>query len=312
MPSTGRATADAGYSVPVADARDEDRGSRRGGWPAGTSTRAICTPSGSSIHISINPQGSVWGSWSTRTPAADSYSCSARTSRTWIQTIDDRPGLLGQRPENSRNPEPRKNTTPGSAADPNSPVDRQAQHVAVETPALIKVGQPQRDSAAQASTPRSRQLAVAARRPTHHCRASGGNRPRPSGSRLRWRSALHSLMAAKSMTAPRWPAEKRRHDEHLSVQAPLGLPGHSRPLLRSPSANPGPGPAEPARSMSPRCPSARGPTARRAVCCRTRPADTPAGVAGWLPPVPECLRASVVMLSPFGSRLRPRAAIRGT
>jgi hypothetical protein len=76
-------------------------------------------PVGSSIHISINPQGSVWGSWSTRTPAADSRSCSAWTSRTWIQTINDHPGLPGQRPETSWNPEPRKNTTPGAAADPN-------------------------------------------------------------------------------------------------------------------------------------------------------------------------------------------------
>ena len=52
-------------------------------------------PSGSSIHISISPQGSVTGSWMMRTAAAASRACSAWISRTWIQIITERPGRAG-------------------------------------------------------------------------------------------------------------------------------------------------------------------------------------------------------------------------
>ena len=87
---------------------------------AGTSTRTIRMPSGSSIHISISPQGSAAGARITGTPAAVGRTCSSRTSRTWIQIITDRPAGPTACPETSRSPEPRKNTTPGSSGAPNS------------------------------------------------------------------------------------------------------------------------------------------------------------------------------------------------
>ena len=55
----------------------DDRGSRRSGWSLGTSTRTIRAPSGSSIHISVSPQGSVTGGRRMGTPAAVRRSCSA-------------------------------------------------------------------------------------------------------------------------------------------------------------------------------------------------------------------------------------------
>jgi hypothetical protein len=54
-------------------------------------------PSGSSIHISTSPQGSVAGSRMTGTPAAASRACSWRTFRTWIQIITER-GRVGRVP----------------------------------------------------------------------------------------------------------------------------------------------------------------------------------------------------------------------
>jgi hypothetical protein len=45
LPGTGGATVDAGYWVLGQDARDGDRGSRRKGWPTGTSTRTMCISS---------------------------------------------------------------------------------------------------------------------------------------------------------------------------------------------------------------------------------------------------------------------------
>src|SRR6266542_420391 len=68
------------------------------------------------------PHGSVAGPRRTRTPAAASRSCSACTSRTWSQIITESPGEPGGRPDTSSNPEPRKNTTPGSAG---APIPRQ-------------------------------------------------------------------------------------------------------------------------------------------------------------------------------------------
>ena len=61
-------------------------------------------PSGSSIHISVRPQGSAAGSRMTGTPVAASRACSARTSRTWIQIITERPGWPSACPETSSNP----------------------------------------------------------------------------------------------------------------------------------------------------------------------------------------------------------------
>jgi len=77
-------------------------------------------PLGSSIHISISPQDSVAGSRMTGTPAAASRPCSARTSRTWIQIITERPGGPAACAETSSNPGPRKKTTPGLPGGPNS------------------------------------------------------------------------------------------------------------------------------------------------------------------------------------------------
>jgi hypothetical protein len=77
-------------------------------------------PSGSSIHISTSPQGSVTGSRMTGTPAVGSRACSSRTFRTWIQIISERPGAPDAFPETSSNPWPRKKTIPGWSAGPNS------------------------------------------------------------------------------------------------------------------------------------------------------------------------------------------------
>jgi hypothetical protein len=53
-------------------------------------------PSGSSIHISVSPQGSVAGARRTGTPAAASRACSLRTSRTvriWEFCAHEVPGI---------------------------------------------------------------------------------------------------------------------------------------------------------------------------------------------------------------------------
>jgi hypothetical protein len=70
-------------------------------------------PSGSLIHISIKPHGSVMGPRMMGTPAVASRACSAWTSRTCIQIITDCPAGPGLCPKTSSKPEPRKNTTPG-------------------------------------------------------------------------------------------------------------------------------------------------------------------------------------------------------
>lgn len=59
VPAAGGATAEVTYWVLVEDACDEDRGSRRRGWPTGDLDENNLYPSGYSIYISINPQGSV-------------------------------------------------------------------------------------------------------------------------------------------------------------------------------------------------------------------------------------------------------------
>jgi hypothetical protein len=55
---------------------------RRCGWPGGTSTMTIASPSGSRATISIRPQGLRFGSSSTTTPAAASRRHACCTSRT--------------------------------------------------------------------------------------------------------------------------------------------------------------------------------------------------------------------------------------
>jgi hypothetical protein len=116
-------------------------------------------PSGSSIHISISSQGSAAGARMTGTPAAASRACSPRTARTWIQIITERPAEPAACPETCSNPEPRKNTTPGSPGGPELPVHGQAQDVAVEAAAAVQVAGAQEDPAAQnvhATIPASR------------------------------------------------------------------------------------------------------------------------------------------------------------
>ena len=54
-------------------------------------------PSGSLIHISVRLQGSAAGSRMTGAWSAAGRACSARTFRTWIQIITERPaGALGR------------------------------------------------------------------------------------------------------------------------------------------------------------------------------------------------------------------------
>ena len=106
-------------------------------------------PSGSSIHISISPQGSAAGARITGTSAAASRACPARTSRTWRQIITDRPAGPAACPETSRNPEPRKNATPGSFRRAELPVDGHAQDVAVEAATAVQVAGAQEDPAAR-------------------------------------------------------------------------------------------------------------------------------------------------------------------
>ena len=105
-------------------------------------------PSGSEIHISIKPHGSVTGPRMMGTPAAASRACSAWTSRTCIQIITERPAGSAVCLETSSKPGPRKNTTPGSSGGPLA-VDGQAQYVAVEAAATVQVAGPHQDPAAQ-------------------------------------------------------------------------------------------------------------------------------------------------------------------
>ena len=105
-------------------------------------------PSGSSICISIRPQGSSAGSWMIGTPAASSRACSARTSRTWIQIITERPDGPGV-PGDLEQPLAEEEDHPGIVRRAELPVDGQAQDVAVEAAAAVQVAGPQQDPAAQ-------------------------------------------------------------------------------------------------------------------------------------------------------------------
>jgi hypothetical protein len=106
-------------------------------------------PSGSEIHISIKPHGSVTGLRMMGTPAAASRACSAGTSRTCIQIITDCLAGPGLCPETSSKPGPRKNTTPGIVRRAELAVNGQAQYVAVEAAATVQVAGPHQDPAAQ-------------------------------------------------------------------------------------------------------------------------------------------------------------------
>jgi hypothetical protein len=105
---------------------------------------------GSSICISIGPQGLAVGSRMTGTSAAASRACSVRTSCTWIQMITERPGgRAGRVPgdlEQSRAEEEDQSRIVRRAE---FPVDGQAQDVSVATAAAVKVPGAQEDPAAQ-------------------------------------------------------------------------------------------------------------------------------------------------------------------
>ena len=105
-------------------------------------------PSGSSIHISVSPHGSVTGSLMTGTPAAASRACSSRTFLTWIQISTDVleyhrvPGDLKQSLA-----EEEHHARMVRRAE--LPVDSQTQHVAVEAKAAVQVAGAHEDPAAQ-------------------------------------------------------------------------------------------------------------------------------------------------------------------
>ena len=106
-------------------------------------------PSGSSIHISIKPQGSVAGFRITGTPAAASLAWSARTSRTWIQIMSERPGRAGRVPGDFEESWAEEEHHPGIFRGAELPVDGQAQDVAVEAVAAVQIAGAQHDPAAQ-------------------------------------------------------------------------------------------------------------------------------------------------------------------
>jgi hypothetical protein len=85
-------------------------------------------PSGSSIRISVKPQGSI-GRWlpEDRDSGRGQPDVLGVDIRTWIQIITvECPAEPTARPDTSSSPGPRKNTTPGSAG-AELPVDGQAQ-----------------------------------------------------------------------------------------------------------------------------------------------------------------------------------------
>ena len=106
-------------------------------------------PSGSWIHISVKPQGSVAGPRMMGTAAAASRACSAWTSRTWIQIITECPGGPAVCPETSSKSRAKEKHHPGIVWRAELPVDGQAQYVAVEAAAAVQVAGPQQDPAAQ-------------------------------------------------------------------------------------------------------------------------------------------------------------------
>jgi hypothetical protein len=73
-------------------------------------------PSRSSIHISASPRGSVAGSQMTGTRTAASLAWSARTFRTWIQVITERPRGRPRARRPQGNPWPRKKPSLGGPA----------------------------------------------------------------------------------------------------------------------------------------------------------------------------------------------------
>src|SRR5207249_4966968 len=99
-------------------------GRRRMGWSSGTSITAMASPSGSAIHISRSPHGSVTGARRTSTPFVRSSAWASSTERTWNQRRTAELGRSGGAPDGpcdtSRYPPPRKNTVPRSPHVPNS------------------------------------------------------------------------------------------------------------------------------------------------------------------------------------------------
>jgi len=115
-------------------------------------------PSGSSIHISISPQGSVAGARMMGTPAAASRACSPD-----IPDLDPdhhrAPGRTGRVPGDLEESRAEEEHHPGIIRRAELPVDGQAQHVTVEAAAAVQVAGTQQHPAAQnihATIPASR------------------------------------------------------------------------------------------------------------------------------------------------------------
>src|ERR687897_3682786 len=85
---------------------------RRSGWTSGTSTITILNPSGSRICISLNPHGLLVGGSIISTTATSSSCPTASTSRTCNHTPTLSLAAVREEPDSSRNPPPRKKTTP--------------------------------------------------------------------------------------------------------------------------------------------------------------------------------------------------------
>ena len=145
-----------GWSFAVRSTLDpkssEDRGAcqlrRRSGYSCGTSTKQRRTPSGSATHISTSPHGSRLGSRRIRTPRAELPSHRSqlahlqpqRHARDWRCSSTAR-----QLQEPATQEEDRAPVRPTAEL----AVDRQAQPVAVEHPATLRVGWVQQHPAAQ-------------------------------------------------------------------------------------------------------------------------------------------------------------------
>jgi hypothetical protein len=138
------------YGLPGNGRTAEDHlGSRLNGWSAGISTSTIRTPSGSSIHISTRPHRSRRGSRVTVNRAATRRSCSVRTSRTCSQIRSGPPGSSCEVPDTSSNPWPKEEDQPWILGQPELPVNREPEDVAVEMAPALRVGRAQQNTATE-------------------------------------------------------------------------------------------------------------------------------------------------------------------
>jgi hypothetical protein len=105
-------------------------------------------PSGSSIHISVRPQGSAAGSRMTGTPAGQPGVLGADIP--YLDPDHHRaPGRAVRVPGDLEQPRAEEEHHPRIVGGTELPVDGQAQQVAVEAAAAVQVAGPQQDPAAQ-------------------------------------------------------------------------------------------------------------------------------------------------------------------